>query len=124
MFVNRKVYGMKEIVADKNMVAFCGLYCGACGQYLRGKCAGCVKNEKAAWCSIRKCNNEHSWKSCAQCTSFGDVNECGKFNNLMSKIFGFIFRSNRKACIERIKAVGYDQFAVEMAAAKRPSIAR
>jgi hypothetical protein len=115
---------MKEIIADKNVVAFCGLYCGACGQYLRGKCGGCAKNEKATWCAIRKCNLEHSWKSCAECTSYGDVNECTKYNNLMSKLFGFIFRSDRKACIDKIKAVGYDQFAVEMAAAKRPSMAR
>jgi hypothetical protein len=115
---------MKEIVVDPSMVARCGLYCGACGQYLRGKCGGCVKNEKATWCSIRKCNNEHSWSSCAECAEFSDVNECGKFNNVMSKIFAFIFRSNRKACIDRIKVVGREAFAKEMAGLKRHSLQR
>ena len=115
---------MKEIVVDKAMIAFCGLYCGACGQYLRGKCGGCVKNEKATWCSIRKCNNEHSWSSCAECTLFFDVNECKKFNNLVSKLFALIFRSNRKACIEKIKAVGRDRFTEEMAGMKKQSLPR
>jgi hypothetical protein len=27
---------MKEIIADPQLVAHCGLYCGACGAYLRG----------------------------------------------------------------------------------------
>jgi hypothetical protein len=115
---------MKEIVADQAMIAYCGLYCGACGQYLRGKCGGCAKNEKATWCSIRKCNTEHGWTSCAECTSFADVNECKKFNNLMSKVFALIFRSNRKACIERIKEKGREKFAVEMAGLKRHSLQR
>jgi hypothetical protein len=113
---------MKEIVVDKTMVAYCGLYCGACGQYLRGKCAGCAKNEKATWCAIRKCNAGHGWTSCAECTLFSDANDCRKFNNFMSKIFAMVFRSNRKACIDRIKSVGCEQFAGEMAAAKRPSM--
>ena len=115
---------MNDIVVDKAMVAFCGLYCGACGQYLRGKCGGCMKNEKATWCSIRKCNNEHSLSSCAECGSFTNVNDCKKFNNAMSKLFALIFRSNRKACIEKIKAVGRDRYAAEMAGLKRHSLPR
>jgi hypothetical protein len=115
---------MKEIVADRNLIAFCGLYCGACGKYLAEKCPGCAGNEKASWCGIRKCNIEHSWKSCAECASFSDVDECKKFNNFMSKLFALIFRSNRKGCIERIKAVGREQFAVEMCAFRKPSISR
>ena len=41
---------MKEIVADTNLIGYCGLYCGACKRYLKDKCPGCHKNEKAAWC--------------------------------------------------------------------------
>ncbi len=26
---------MKEIVSDTNLVAYCGLYCGACSSYTR-----------------------------------------------------------------------------------------
>jgi hypothetical protein len=29
--------GMKEIVADSKLVAYCGLYCGACKSYLKEK---------------------------------------------------------------------------------------
>ena len=96
----------KEIVADKNLVAFCGLYCGACGKYLNGKCFGCSKNEKASWCKIRLCNMENHYFGCAQCKEFSNVSDCKKFNNIFSKIFGLIFRSDRKACISRIRAIG------------------
>lgn len=113
---------MNEIVVDQAMVAYCGLYCGACGRYVRGKCTGCAKNEKATWCSIRKCCAEHGWTSCAGCTLFADARECGKFNNLMSKVFGLMFRSNRAACIERIKKAGRERFAAEMAGMKRHSL--
>jgi len=33
---------MKEIIADEKLVAKCGLYCGACGAYLKGRCPGCA----------------------------------------------------------------------------------
>jgi hypothetical protein len=115
---------MKEIVADKNLVAYCGLYCGACRRYLGGKCPGCEKNEKASWCKIRTCNREHSQTSCAECTEFQDVNSCKKFNNPISRVFGFIFRSNRKACIERLKGVGRERFAAEMAELRKHSLPR
>ena len=115
---------MKEIVADKSLIAFCGLYCGACGRYLKGSCQGCAKNEKASWCKLRACCIEHSYKSCADCKEFAQVMDCKKFNNFISKIFGLIFRSDRKACIDLVKKSGYDAYAQEMARTKRQSIKR
>jgi len=115
---------MKEIVADTELVAYCGLYCGACGRYLRGKCPGCGKNEKAAWCAIRKCNKEHSRTSCAECAEFPDVNACGKFNNPVARLFSFIFRSNRKAGIDRIRVAGRERYAGELAQLKKHSLPR
>lgn len=38
---------------EKQNVAYCGLYCGACQSYTKGKCPGCDANEKATWCEIR-----------------------------------------------------------------------
>jgi hypothetical protein len=42
----------------------------------------------------------------------------------MSKAFGYIFNSDRSACFGRIKEIGYDDFAVEMANNKRQTIKR
>ncbi len=42
---------MKEIVSDPKLVAYCGLYCGACKRYLQEKCPGwtfddCTQSKK------------------------------------------------------------------------------
>ena len=103
------------IVADKSLVAFCGLYCGACGSYLKGRCQGCAKNVKASWCKIRQCCIDSKYASCADCGQVKNSVDCKKANNAISKIFGLIFRSDRNACIARIKEIGADNYAVEMA---------
>ncbi|MCP4754048.1 MAG: DUF3795 domain-containing protein [Proteobacteria bacterium] len=115
---------MKEIVADKNTVAFCGLYCGACRAYLKEKCPGCRDNEKATWCKIRSCCLENDLLSCADCKTFTDPNQCKMFSNFVSKIFGFVFRSNRKACICSISELGYEKYAENMAKSGRQSMRR
>lgn len=114
----------KEIINDENMVAYCGLYCAACGKFQKGSCPGCAKNEKATWCEIRKCNMSKGYKSCADCTEYLNVMDCKKYNNFISKIFGFVFRSNRAACIERIKEGGYKKFADYMTDNKLQSMKR
>lgn len=113
----------KEIIANKDLVAFCGLYCGACKSYLKGKCPGCRENTKATWCKIRQCNIENKFNSCADCKSV-ELMECKKFNNFISKIFAVVFNSNREACINRIKEVGYEAYATEMANTKQQSLKR
>ena len=115
---------MKEIVADASLIARCGLYCGACGRYLKEKCPGCARNDKATWCGIRSCCMEHAYASCADCAEFPVAMACGKFNNFISKIFGLIFRSDRGACIRAIKSGGYDGYAAMMAEKKRQSLPR
>lgn len=94
-------------------IAACGLYCGSCFRYKKGKCPGCAANENATWCSLRKCCVEHGWKSCAECTLM-PLKSCKKFNNFMGKLFGLVFRSDRAGCIARIKEVGYEAYATEM----------
>lgn len=113
----------KEIIADTSLIAFCGLYCGACRSYISGKCPGCRENAKATWCKIRSCNLENGFKSCADCTLTG-LKDCKKYNSFIGKAFGFIFNSDRAACIGQIKILGYGKFAVEMAQSKRQSIPR
>ncbi len=116
--------GMKPIVAEAGLVAYCGLYCGACRAYRRGRCPGCRENEKATWCRVRRCCVENAWATCAACDEVGDVGDCAKFNNLIARLFGLIFRSDRRACVLRIGEVGVEAFAAEMAQARRQTMRR
>jgi hypothetical protein len=115
---------MKEIVADTNLVAYCGLYCGACRSHLRGTCPGCRKNDKATWCGVRTCCLNASYASCADCATFPDPQGCKKFNNFIAKAFGLLFRSDRRACIAQIRALGLPGHAEDMARNKRHTIRR
>jgi len=106
---------MKEICTDKNLIAYCGLYCGACKKYLQEKCPGCLENNRASWCKVRTCCIEHSYSSCADCQSFENLKECKKLNNFIARLFSFFFGSDRFACIASIKEKGYESYAQEMA---------
>ena len=55
---------------------------------------------------------EKGFHTCAECDK--DVNECSFYNNFMSKVFAFIFRSDRPACIRYIQEHGEQAFAEEM----------
>jgi len=113
---------MKEIVADPSLVAYCGLYCGACGSYLKKRCPGCHENANASWCGVRRCCLESGIASCAQCATHADPNDCKKFNNFISKVFGFVFRSDRRAGILQIREEGLDGHARIMAESGRQTI--
>lgn len=115
---------MKEIVSDPKLVAFCGLYCGACRSYLKGNCLGCHNNQKAAWCKVRSCCAGHQYGSCADCTQFPDPKACTAFNNPIAKLFGLIFRSDRAACIRQIREIGIQGHADTMASLKQQTIRR
>lgn len=94
-------------------VAACGLYCGACRKFTKGQCPGCKSNAKASWCKMRKCCLEHNYNSCADCTLM-PLEECKYFNHIIGKVFSILFRSDRAACIRRIKTIGHDAYAQEM----------
>ena len=115
---------MKDVAADPKLVAYCGLYCGACGAYLRGRCAGCHENARASWCKVRTCCTAHAYASCADCADFADPVNCKKFHNLFSRLIGMVLRSDRPACIRQIKAVGLEAHAAKMAAARMQTIRR
>ncbi|NQU66257.1 MAG: DUF3795 domain-containing protein [SAR324 cluster bacterium] len=115
---------MKTIEVDVKNVAFCGLYCGACKKYLNEKCAGCQENEKATWCGVRSCCLENGYQSCADCKSYADPNGCKMYDNFMARLFGFIFRSNRQACINTIKKEGYEKYAEFMTQNQQMTIKR
>ena len=113
---------MREIVTDPILVAYCGLYCGACPSYLRERCPGCQTNEKAGWCGIRTCCMENDLSSCAACEEFSDPRQCKKFHNLFSRVIGFVLRSDRRACVLQIKELGAEGHARAMADLGRPSL--
>ena len=115
---------MKTITADMKLIAACGLYCGACGKYLEEKCPGCKENAKASWCQVRACCQKEEIPSCADCRQIGQESACKKYNNFMAKMFGLIFRSDRRACVTLIRAKGYAEFARFMAGNKQVSIKR
>lgn len=94
-------------------IAACGLFCGTCRKFAKGSCPGCHPNERASWCKVRACCIGHGWQSCAECTLML-LESCGKFNNFIARIFGFVFRSDRRGCVERIREVGCEAFAAEM----------
>jgi hypothetical protein len=106
---------MTEAQAKPELVARCGLYCGACGSYLDGKCQGCGGNSRATWCKVRTCCSDKGIATCAECAEFPDPRACGKFNNFISKVFGLVFRSDRAACIDQIRQLGLDGHAKAMA---------
>ncbi|MDE6523568.1 MAG: DUF3795 domain-containing protein [Muribaculaceae bacterium] len=107
---------MNNIEANKQLIAACGLYCGACRKYLSEKCPGCHENEKATWCKIRLCVKDHGFHTCAECNK--DVTKCKIYSNLIGKLFALIFRSDRAACIRYIREHGEQAFAEEMARRK------
>jgi hypothetical protein len=115
---------MPATQANAELVAHCGLYCGACKSYLSGKCKGCHENSKATWCKVRACCTERQINTCAECTEFSDPRACTRYNNFMSKLFGLVFNSDRAACIAQIKQLGPDAHATAMARLGRPSIKR
>jgi hypothetical protein len=114
----------KEVVADPNLVAYCGLYCGACPRYLRAGCPGCLENERATWCAVRKCCKENELRTCADCASHSDPNSCRSYNNLIARAVGFFLRSNRRACILQIRELGVAGHAADMAQHRRMTIRR
>jgi hypothetical protein len=112
----------KEIIKETRLIAACGLYCGACGKFLTGKCPGCKEYVKASWCKIRSCCSEKEINNCSQCDSFPDPNKCKMYNNFIARIFGFVAGTDRSRCIEIIKQKGPDGFVTFMADNKFQSI--
>ncbi len=115
---------MREIVSNPDLVAYCGLYCGACKSYLKGRCPGCHDNVKAKWCKVRTCCVDNQYLSCADCKDYQDPKDCKMYNNFLAKIFGLVFRSNRAACIQQVRELGLQGHADAMTAQGRQSIKR
>ena len=94
-------------------LAYCGLVCSRCGAFTRGKCKGCQSPKPMhSQCLVRKCAAGKALAYCADCTDFPDLRDCKKLNNLVSKLFGFVFRSDRIANLQTIRKTGLDEFRI------------
>lgn len=62
------------------------------------------------------------YRTCAECSK--NVSVCKIYSNLIGKIFAFIFKSDRPACIRYIKEHGEQAFAEEMTKCKCQTIKR
>lgn len=114
----------REIRADAGLVARCGLYCGACGAYLKGRCPGCRENTKASWCKVRSCCDENGYASCAACPTHSDPAECAKFNNVIARVIGVVLNSDRRACVLKLRELGPEGYAAFMTERKRQTLPR
>jgi hypothetical protein len=119
-----KLKNSNEIIFDENLIAYCGLYCGACPRFLKGKCSGCKANIKSKWCKVKPCNIETGIKSCAECKKYVDVDICKSFNPIIIKVGEFVSKTSRKSGIQMIKEKGSSSFASYMAKNKLVSIKR
>lgn len=99
---------------ENTIVAYCGLICSKCGAFIKGKCQGC-HSEKPMFknCPVKKCNIEKQFSTCSDCTDFSELKNCKKLNNWISKIIGFIFKTNRIANLCKIKEIGFEKFKAE-----------
>lgn len=102
---------MPETTNDSGLIACCGLYCGACGAYLRKKCPGCRDNIRATWCGVRKCCGLRHLRSCADCTTHANLYDCTALNNSISKVIGFLTNSSRVRSVKRLKELGPEGYA-------------
>lgn len=94
------------------LVAYCGLHCGSCGSYRRGRCKSCKGGGGFSRCKVRICATEKSYQTCAECADFMT---CKTLSNFISKIFAFIFRSDRKGNLQGIRELGIEKWASERA---------
>ncbi|MDR2733478.1 MAG: DUF3795 domain-containing protein [Spirochaetota bacterium] len=106
------------------LIAACGLYCANCGKYTKGKCPGCLKNEKATWCAVRSCCIENKFTSCADCGEYTNPRDCKKFRNPIASIMGFLFNTDRAAGICRIREKGGAALAAELEKSGRMGLPR
>ena len=93
-----------------DVIAACGLYCAECPKFKNEKCPGFRANTKATWCKVRSCNITLSQTTCAECKTFSNLKDCKKLNNPISKIFIIIFKSDRIAGLDYIRANGEEAF--------------
>ena len=93
------------------LIAYCGLYCGACGKYVKELCPGCIDNKKTSLCAVKNCCINKKIASCAECADFIDKSACLKLNGPVSKIIYFFTDSDRLKCLKMLSELGPKPYA-------------
>ena len=106
---------MASTVVDESLVAYCGLYCGACSAYKKGKCPGCRETQKKAACKIRRCNVDAGYESCAACEQVSDVATCRRLNRPMFRIFGYVMNYDMILGVKLLRKIGRQAYAEQLA---------
>jgi len=96
---------------DGKIVAYCGLICSDCGAFKKLKCQGCHSDKPIFKnCPVKKCAMDKNYSTCAECGEFEDLKQCRKLNNFVSKLMGFVFRTDRIGNLKRIREIGLETF--------------
>ncbi len=100
--------------AQDVLIAYCGLCCSNCGSYRKARCQGC-HSDTAMFknCPVKACASGHGYTTCADCADFGDLKECKKLYNFISRAFGFVFQTDRIGKLNHIRQVGLEKFKEE-----------
>jgi len=109
----------KQKSKDENLIAYCGIYCGACSSFASRKCDGCRGDSpKCAAgyksCKVKPCCVENGFFTCADCTIYTSTKECKKYNPLLLKVAAWIESSDRSKAIEMIRSKGRAEFLAYM----------
>ena len=105
----------EQMNKDENLIAYCGLYCGACPSFTSGKCDGCrSESAKSAIrykkCPVKSCCADNGWFTCADCTEVASVKVCKKYNPLLLQIVSRLEGSDRSKAMDMIKTNGRAEF--------------
>ena len=56
---------------------------------------------------------DHKYDTCADCKDFQELRKCKKLNNIITKLFGFISKTDRIKNLNRIREIGLEKFKSE-----------
>jgi len=94
---------------EKNLIGYCGLYCGLCNKYQSkapSRCIGCRLGEQRTWCSIWNCcAKKHRFESCTECD---EIFNCAIF--IRRKVIEWIPVADN---LRRIKEIGLKSWFIE-----------
>jgi hypothetical protein len=97
----------------KNLVGYCGLYCGACGIHqgkikqagfvkMFGECPGCLTGGGPPDCAIRECCKPKAYSTCVECV---ETETCEKLQE---------YGPQAIERLQKIKAMGVDKWTEEI----------